>query len=128
MDQPTVQPKTDPKQRRSQRLLLRISVIVRGSKGGKDPFEEETQTLVVNAHGALLLMSNEVKTGQELALKNRATQEEQNCKVVYMGPMDNGKVQVGVEFTQPAPTFWHISFPPEDWSPSPAQPRARPRA
>jgi hypothetical protein len=25
---------------------------------------------------------------------------------------------VGVEFPQPNPEFWGVSFPPEDWSPS----------
>jgi len=128
MDQPTVQPKTDPKQRRSQRLLLKIPVLVRGLKAGKEAFQEESYTMVVNAHGALFLLATEVRTGQELVLKNRTTQDEQVCKVVYLGPVDNGKVQVGVEFTRPAPTFWHVSFPPEDWNPTQAGPRTRPRA
>lgn len=128
MDKPSLQPKTDPKQRRSQRLLLRIPVLVRGLKAGEEPFQEESHTMVVNAHGALLLLAAEVRTGQELVLKNRTTQDEQTCKVVYLGPADSGKVQVGVEFTQPAPNFWRVSFPPENWNPASGEPRERSRA
>jgi hypothetical protein len=24
---------------------------------------------------------------------------------------------VGIEFDEPAPRFWRVAFPPEDWSP-----------
>ena len=27
------------------------------------------------------------------------------------------KSEVGVEFLKPAPKFWRISFPPDDWTP-----------
>ncbi len=128
MDKPSPQPKTDPKQRRSQRLLLKIPVLVKGLKAGKDPFQEESHTMVVNAHGALFMLATEVRNGQELVLRNRTTQDEQTCKVVYLGPVDSGKVQVGIEFTQPAPSFWHVSFPPEDWNPASGEPRVRSRA
>ena len=128
MDELSLQPKTDPKQRCSQRLLLRIPVLVRGLKAGKEAFQEESHTMVVNAHGALILLATEVRTGQELVLKNRTTQDEQACKVVYLGPVDSGKSQVGIEFMQPTPNFWHISFPPEGWNPASGEPRVRSRA
>lgn len=76
---------------------------------------EETQTLVVNAHGAMVALAAKVIKGQTLRLKNRATQEELVCKVAYMGPATAGKLQVGIDFTSSAPDFWRIAFPPEDW-------------
>jgi len=26
-------------------------------------------------------------------------------------------MKVGVEFLLPNPTFWHVAFPPRDWTP-----------
>jgi len=40
------------KQRRSQRLLLDVPLVVSGEADGKKAFREDTFTLVVNAHGA----------------------------------------------------------------------------
>ena len=101
--------------RRSQRVILTLPVIVCSEEGAKPYFEEETHTLVVNLHGALIVLGARVAKGQKLRVKNRATQAEQICRVASLGPTADGKVQVGVEFLQPSPDFWHISFPPEDW-------------
>jgi|SRR5579872_1941764 len=101
--------------RRSQRVIVSVPVTV-SNEGGKDPaFQEDTQTLVVNAHGAMVALAARVVKGQTLRLKNRATQQDLTCKVVYMGPATGGKIQVGIDFTTPSPDFWRIAFPPEDW-------------
>jgi hypothetical protein len=103
--------------RRSQRLLLQVTVFIRGQ--GKDgEFTEETRTLVVNAHGGLLTLYAQVQKGQTLHMKNKATGEEQACKVAYAGTPKDGVSQVGLEFVKPCPDFWRISFPPEDWASS----------
>jgi hypothetical protein len=81
----------------------------------KNPFEEETNTLVVNAHGALILLANPVARGQVLAITNCATRQKLTCRVAYLEPTQGGRTQVGIEFTQPSPGFWQINFPPEDW-------------
>lgn len=117
MNQPTSPSDSKAKQRRSQRLLLQMPVLVQGVTEDTHSFLEETKTLVVNAHGALIVLSMRVACGQKLVLKNQKTNEERPCKVVFLGPGKIGKNQVGVEFTQPAPFFWHIDFPPEDWTP-----------
>ncbi|HEX4642692.1 MAG TPA: hypothetical protein VH161_04465, partial [Candidatus Acidoferrales bacterium] len=70
---------------------------------------------VVNVHGALVLLAGKVTKGQKLALTNRATQLEQECRVASIGAQSGGKTQIGVEFLQPSPDFWRISFPPADW-------------
>jgi hypothetical protein len=103
--------------RRSQRVFVSVAITVRNEGERKDTaFEEETHTLVVNAHGAMIGLAAKIEKGQILRLRNRATQEEQVCKVVYMGPALGGKAQIGVEFTSPVPDFWRIAFPPEDWT------------
>jgi hypothetical protein len=102
--------------RRSQRVLLSIPVIVRTKDGqAHAAFNEETQTLVVNAHGALIALAGRVEQKQTLHLVNRTTKQELECRVTYVGPITAGKAQIGVEFTTPSPDFWRIAFPPEDW-------------
>lgn len=106
----------DSSRRRSQRVILTMRVTVRTEGGPKETaFEEETHTLVVNVHGALIALSGKVVKGQKLRLTNRRTQEEQMCRVASVAPTPGGKPQVGVEFLKPSPDFWRISFPPEDW-------------
>jgi hypothetical protein len=103
--------------RRSQRVILTMPVTVRTDDATKETaFEEETHTLIVNLHGALILLASKVAKGQKLRMKNRSTQAEQLCQVASLGSKAEGKTQVGVEFVQPSPDFWQISFPPEDWS------------
>jgi hypothetical protein len=105
----------DPGRRRSMRVLLSVPIYVSGkSTAGKD-FEEETRTLVVNAHGALISLATPVAAGQNVSVANRATQQEQNCRVVYLGTVQGGKTQMGLEFLKASPTFWQIDFPPDDW-------------
>ncbi len=106
----------DPSRRRSQRVILSLAVTLRTEDVPKDKsFEEETHTLVVNAHGALIALAGKVAKGQKLRLTNRASKEVQLCRVANVGPTSGGKAQIGVEFLTPSPDFWHISFPPEDW-------------
>lgn len=100
--------------RRSQRVIVSVPVTV-SNEGGNAAFSEETQTLVVNAHGAMVALAARVVKGQTLRLMNRATQQELTCKVVYIGPATGGKIQVGIDFTASSPDFWRIAFPPEDW-------------
>jgi len=102
--------------RRSQRVILTLAITVRTlDASSQASFTEETQTLVVNVHGALVLLSGRVTKGQRLILTNRATKTEQECRVASIGSHSDGKTQVGVEFLQPSPDFWRISFPPSDW-------------
>lgn len=102
-------------QRRSQRLLLRVPIVLRRTSPAGKSVVEKTSTLAVNAHGALILLTPPVADGEMLALKNALTNEEHQCHVVYVGLTDSGKRQVGVEFLKPAPQAWGIVFPPEDW-------------
>ena len=109
--------------RRSQRVLMQVAVRIRGNDAQGQPFEEVTETLAINAHGALVLMSTRVTSGGKLLLRHERTQEEEECHVVFLGPVRNGKAEVGLEFATSRPTFWRVAFPPEDWSPK--HPEAR---
>ena len=102
--------------RRSQRLLLKISVVIAGQRANGSHFVEQTSTEVVNAHGALILLSEPVASEQLLRMKNVKAGDEEPCKVVGIGQKVDGKTEIGVEFLKPSPRFWRIAFPPDDWT------------
>jgi hypothetical protein len=103
--------------RRSERVLLRVPVLVRVQVENDGSLSEESHTLVVNAHGALIALAVKVQPGQGLVLKNRVSGEQQECSVVHVGEEQADKAEVGIAFAHPAPHFWHIDFPPGDWKP-----------
>src|SRR5882672_8800326 len=101
--------------RRSQRVLMSIPVRVSGQISAGLPFEEETHTRAISAHGALILMSTPVSRGQRLTLSNIQTKAALECVVAHIDRRKDP--QAGVEFTLPNPMFWHVAFPPKDWTP-----------
>ncbi|HVA95015.1 MAG TPA: hypothetical protein VNI36_08945 [Candidatus Dormibacteraeota bacterium] len=103
-------------QRRSQRLFLQVPVIVETQLANESQFSENTRTIVVNAHGALVESSTLFEQGHTLILRSVLTNDRQESIVKLVSPGDSGKFNVAVEFTKPNPTFWQITFPPEDWS------------
>lgn len=104
-------------QRRSHRVHIAVPVILRG-KRGEQVLEEETTTTLVNSAGGLLLTNLALQTGQTITLTNKRTAEAQACKVAYVGVGEANRLQVGFEFVEPAPKFWRIAFPPDDWDSS----------
>jgi hypothetical protein len=105
----------DPGRRRSMRVLLSVPIQVTGKTSAGEEFAEETRTLVVNAHGALISLAAHVAANQTISVANKATQQSMECRVVYVGNAQGGKSQMGVEFARPSPSFWQIDFPPDDW-------------
>src|SRR6267378_784523 len=103
--------------RRSQRVLMTIPVRVSGQNAAGSPFEEETHTRAISAHGALLLVSTEVLRGQRLTLSNVQTRAALECVVAHIDRRQSDHPQIGVEFMLPNPIFWHVAFPPKDWTP-----------
>jgi len=105
-----------PSPRRSQRLYVQIRVRLEWRLENNSPFTEETETFLVNAHGALVSLDTAPRLGQKVVLQNASTNEIQEAVIVFLSRAKDGKFNVGVEFTKPNPSFWHVSFPPKDWS------------
>ena len=103
--------------RRSQRVLMTIPVRVSGKTGAGSPFEEETHTRAISAHGALIPVLTPVYRGQRLTLSNIQTKAALECVVAHIDRRKGEHPQAGVEFTLPNPMFWHVAFPPKDWTP-----------
>jgi hypothetical protein len=110
--------------RRSQRVLMQVGVRLRGSDAQGQDFEESTETLAINAHGALILLTRRLTSGTLVLMRHNKTEEEQECRVAFLGPVRGGKAEIGLEFSAPRPTFWRVAFPPEDWTPKHAEARS----
>jgi hypothetical protein len=104
--------------RRSERLYVKIRVRLEWRLENKTRFTEETQTVVVNAHGGLVRLDAIPPLGQKVIVQNLSTNEMQEAMIVFMFRAKDGKFNVGIELTEQNPSFWRVSFPPEDWSPS----------
>jgi len=96
--------------RRSQRVFHRMKLQALGRSHEGKKFREVCETLVVNAHGGLLVLRHEVDNDEMLVLVNPETQEEQECRIVFTGESGSKGIRVGVEFLTPAPHFWGIDF------------------
>jgi hypothetical protein len=101
--------------RRSQRLFIQIPVVLEGKLADKSEFSEKAQTVVVNAHGALVESGFLLESGQHVLLRNARTNEKIVSEVKLVTPGESEKYNVALEFVSPNYEFWHITFPPEDW-------------
>jgi hypothetical protein len=101
--------------RRSERVILRVAVVVSvGTYDGNDT-SEPTFTQVVNAHGGLLTLRMELFTGQKFVLKNLKMGIARECSVVRTEKSATSEFLVAFQFETPTPDFWPITFPPKDW-------------
>ena len=79
--------------RRSGRVFHKMRVKAQGRDHDGRKFREVCETLVVNSHGGLLMLKNEIDDGEMLVLTNPDTDEEQECRVVFLGDAgDRGQV------------------------------------
>ena len=91
--------------RRSSRVPLRVVLIVCGDEGR---FQEHTCTSSLNAHGALIALAASVTIDQKLVLQNPENWAERGGRVTRLGLHYEGRTEIGIEFTEPMPDFWHI--------------------
>lgn len=91
--------------RRSKRVQRRFPLIARFQGANKLSISEKTHAVIVNDHGALILLAAAVKAQQIIRLENPLG-EELLCRVASLGPTFMGKTQVAVEFIMPMPGFW----------------------
>src|SRR6267143_1104825 len=98
-------------ERRSERVLLKAPVVILTRGADNKTMFEETQTIAVNIQGAMIVSRLKFETEQIITLRNSRTGEEAPCRVVYLSPRQTENREVGIEFTEPRPQFWRISFP-----------------
>jgi hypothetical protein len=106
---------TTDKVRRSSRVFMRVRVVVAGKNADGRRFREACETIVINAHGGLLYLNQPIHNDAILVLTNPFTQEEQECRIVFLGDASEKGQRIGLEFLTPAPHFWGVDFVPTDW-------------
>jgi hypothetical protein len=102
--------------RRSQRVLVRVRANLHVALNGK-PTTFETVTLSVNYYGAMILLKQGLPPDTRFVLEHSGTRERVACKVVRPSREMPDGFQIPIEFDSPAPNFWRIAFPPNDWRP-----------
>jgi len=102
--------------RRSSRVFRRVRISVNGKDADGRKFRESAQTVVINAHGGLMYLARVVEMGAMLMIANPVTDEELECRVVYLGDIEERGQRVGVEFLSPCPHFWGVEFAQTDWA------------
>ncbi len=101
--------------RRSERVMLRMSVMVLAEDEDRRQVQEQGFTQVVNAHGGLLQVRTHIHVGQSFLLTNPKTGKEVGCRVVRIEECGLELYNIAFEFDLPTPNFWPIVFPPADW-------------
>jgi len=104
------------RERRSSRVFKRIRVVLAGKNQQGRRFRSATETIVINAHGGMLYLDQDIEMGALLLLTNPSTQDEQECRVVYLGEDSDKGQRVGIEFLTPAPRFWGVEFTTPGWT------------
>ena len=92
--------------RRSERSPLALPLVVCGDSLDAKRFQEQTFTLSVSAHGALVALTTAVTLGQIVFLKNPKTQTEIGAWVTRLGLPGRVWAQVGLELVRPDGDFW----------------------
>jgi len=105
-----------PGGRRSTRLSIAIPITISGKDASGASFRENVHTLVVNAHGAMIVTCHQLAVGAEVLIENRALVRSTRANVAFVGkePGPSGLLEVGVQLPE-AQNIWGIQFPPDDW-------------
>jgi len=99
--------------RRSARIFRKMKMKAQGRAHNGRKFRETCETLVVSAHGGLLMLKHEVDNDALLVITNPDTLEEMECRIVFLGDLCDQGQRVGIEFLTPAPHFWGLEFSDE---------------
>jgi hypothetical protein len=100
--------------------MLQVAVTLLAETPEGTTVKEDTQTLVVNAHGGLVKLKAELLPGQPVTLANLRSGNQEKAHVVRIDQPSPDYFAVAFEFDRPAPNFWPIVFPPEDWGAKPS--------
>src|ERR1700749_592503 len=97
--------------RRTVRVMLSIPLTVHGISTEGETFAVETKSHTISMHGASLELEYPVQLSDILMIENELTHEQVEGRVVTLKKTREGKMHVGVEFTNKDVNFWHMVFP-----------------
>ena len=88
-----------------------MPIVVRGESVDKKGFSEETATVDVSAHGAMVPLTTKVALWQTLTLVNPQNWDERVVRIARFVASCGTQAQIGVEFPNPAPEFLLLHCP-----------------
>jgi hypothetical protein len=106
-------------ERRSERVVLKLRLLVRAENHAGERLQEQAVTVDVNAHGGLLECPFRMTVGERITLINPETRKEVICRVLRVQSSASGLFATAFEFGQPSPWFWPVVRPPLDWAATP---------
>jgi hypothetical protein len=92
--------------RSSARISMRAPVVVYGFAGKSGAFHEDTETVMVNSSGALVILKTKLEVGETVFLIHKASRAEQEVRVAYVDRYSERETRVGLAFKQPVSDFW----------------------
>ncbi len=95
--------------RRSTRVRLKVLIEV---EGVAEPLTCEGETIVVNAHGALISTAAQLRVGMRIEIQVITTHKRALADVVYVDPQQPRMCGVGLVKSE---NIWGLSLPPDDW-------------
>jgi len=96
--------------------MLQIPIVVMTETLEHEQLREETQTMIVNAHGGLVKLQMDVMAGQLIVLMHPRSGVSAAARVVRVENPPGGFTAVAFEFKEASPKFWPVEFPPADWA------------
>lgn len=101
--------------RRSDRLMLTISLRVHGVDSTGAEFKADGRTVLLNRHGARIQIDQAPLAGSIVRLVNKTNHREAEFRVVGPTAPRTGKSgEWGVEYVNPKEDIWGIRFPPTE--------------
>jgi len=104
---PAVPAKKTP--RSSERMPMRVPVVIYGFAGKGGAFHEDTETVLVNSRGALVTLKTKLALGDTVFLIHKSGRQEQEVRVVYLDPYSDRETRVALAFKKPISDFWKKS-------------------
>ncbi len=104
---PTTPAKKSP--RSSERIPMRVPVVIYGFAGKSGAFHEDAETILVNSSGALVTLKAKLALGDTVFLIHKGSRQEQEVRVAYLDAYSDRETRVGLAFKTPVPEFWKRS-------------------
>lgn len=95
--------------RSSERIPMRVPVVIYGYAGKAGAFHEDTETVLVNSSGALVTLKAKLALGDTVFLVHKSSRQEQEVRVVYLDAYSDRETRVGLAFKQPISNFWKMT-------------------
>jgi hypothetical protein len=102
--------------RRSTRLSRQIPVVIASLDPARN-FSGKYKTVVVNAHGCGVIVSERLEKETRVTVELISTGRSKQARIVLaISLVESGSWLLGLEFDSPARDFWEIENPPADWA------------